>query len=487
MYAPDNTVKVGHSIPHVGVDGKLYDSTFTYSEGYLQSLIPVPAVILGIGLLSILIYMSLMCFRCCCECIRYAPNRDDYLKDNAPITKFDWAHKVVSRRRLTLFLFVTFLFFTFAVNHILFWGDATISQGVSDASDGLNSLGDTFAVYSDATGAFVASYARLGQAMSDVTCQEYNSQAQAQVSSTLSSFEGYATVLNDAISDIAPNIYSASDTFITYGTTKKSTVVYIFYAFIAFDCILLALAAIIRNKVFMQVLLSFSLLIVIALTVICCIEMVIVMLLSDFCMDPIEYISTLASKLFGSTSSIYQAVDYYTTCSGSMPYTSDLISVNTELLSFQTQLNGLQTAGCSDSDLTLAIQETSTLITSLTVLTNELSACTSIQLPLKEIIENSSCVDTINGFFIIWICQFLCSGFLYFTICAASVLYQYFDFWTLREDGSSVDDVSGDAKHNYKISSTASAPPQPTAPNQREHVTQKILNSKVESDDCGRV
>ncbi len=63
-----------------------------------------------------------------------------------------------------------------------------------------------------------------------------------------------------------------------------------------------------------------------------------------------------------------------------------------------------------------------------------------------------------------WICQFICSGCLYCTMCCASVLYHYFDdkYWTLTADGYS--QASGDDTQMDNVYASTNAPKGESAP-----------------------
>ena len=90
----------------------------------------------------------------------------------------------------------------------------------------------------------------------------------AQISSSTNS-------IDNSISSIPSTLHKGIDYLETYGN-DKNLVVYILYAFVMFVAILFGLSAAIHSPLLSKLSISIGCLVVIALTIICCIEMVIV-------------------------------------------------------------------------------------------------------------------------------------------------------------------------------------------------------------------
>lgn len=102
-YTPSIAVRAAHNIPHLSKSLKLESNVFNYSiagtmstSGYTASLLPFPAIILALGLLSILIFLISMCSRTFFETCKAAPKRSDIVSH------------IVDRRNVVIGFFIFF-------------------------------------------------------------------------------------------------------------------------------------------------------------------------------------------------------------------------------------------------------------------------------------------------------------------------------------------------------------------------------------------
>jgi hypothetical protein len=249
----------------------------------------------------------------------------------------------------------------------------------------------------------------------------------------------------------------------------RTTVVYIFYAFIVVNLLLYSIVVYLRQTRMMKVLLFLTWWIVFLLTIICCIEMIFVIFLGDLCIDPITYI--LKPLPAGTVS---DSVTYFTSCEGTNPFatstdgvTSALTTIKSLLIDETTSastadmcrtdaqrtarfnildaLCGMCDGYFEDASYTYSFYSTGLKYTSskpgidstMTSLKSSITDCASLQTSLTGVFEGSLCGGIYSGFFVIWITQFITSFCLFLLMCCGSVLYQYFDnkYWTLGIDG----------------------------------------------------
>ena len=61
--------------------------------------------------------------------------------------------------------------------------------------------------------------------------------------------------------------------------------------------------------------------------------------------------------------------------------------------------------------------------------------CTKINNAWRGVMYDGLCGDFFEGFYILWVCQFLTSGMLFFVMCVGSVLYLQFGHYTEGDYG----------------------------------------------------
>ena len=74
--------------------------------------------------------------------------------------------------------------------------------------------------------------------------------------------------------------------------------------------------------------------------------------------------------------------------------------------------------------------------------------CTKINNAWRGVMYDGLCGDVFDGLYILWICQFLTSGMLYFVMCVGAVLYLQFGHYTEGDGRVYVDDEHVDEYGN---------------------------------------
>ena len=467
-YSPSTFVKIGHQMPHVDPYTQTQTSgEFDTTQDYFLSVATTPIVLLALGLFSCIIFVLLLVTRCCFRCMSCAPNEDDYLKRPYNGDRLAWANKTVKTRRIVLGFFVAFLLLALAADHALHWGNAELDSGVSVAMTSLTTLSNFFsALYTD-TQALSEGFGDMSEGVTALTTASCS--YLSTLSATLESGETSTQTLADLLKPL-PNYINKGNTYLTeYMIGYRTTVVYIFYAFIVVNLLLYSIVVYLRQTRMMKVLLFLTWWIVFLLTIICCIEMIFVIFLGDLCIDPITYI--LKPLPAGTVS---DSVTYFTSCEGTNPFATSTDGVTSALTTIKSllidetplastaavcttrdertarfkildALCGTCSGYFEDASYTYSFYSSVEKYTSskpgidstMTSLKSSITDCASLQTSLTGVFEGSLCGGIYSGFFVIWITQFITSFCLFLLMCCGSVLYQYFDnkYWTLGIDG----------------------------------------------------
>lgn len=200
--------------------------------------------------------------------------------------------------RLNQIFFCVFLFFIFAVIHLLYIGNTDINTGVNQAIDGIKHLKDLFVGLNSAgiaiqtTGTTIknaTTYYGPLECCNNLACSSPSPYPDSQFKSFFADLTLYANALSVAglgltglTSNVPSKLNLATDSMNTFGIGVKNIVVFVCYAIIAFFSIMLALATYSTKKLLIQMGVAFTEIIIIALTVICCALMVIVVTMIIF-------------------------------------------------------------------------------------------------------------------------------------------------------------------------------------------------------------
>lgn len=269
---------------------------------------------------------------------------------------------------------------------------------------------------------------------------------------------------------IVVTLWSLPLQLLDFGVTKKNLVVYIFLSFICLLVVIFAICPMLQLKLPLQLTIGVSEAVVLALTVMCSVEMVLLVshchdlfdfnllsivfilicewllfqtVLGDFCVTPTDNIRSLVKG-----TSFSGVVNYYSSCDGSNPLQSTIDSAQTALSALNQTLHGLtnSTGPCQgDSYLLDAITLVPLAQADYDSIVNQF-ACVPIRDQYDSLINKGFCTQFVDGFFNIWIAQYVTSGLLFALICLASVLYQYYgQAWKL--DFTNIDAVPEHHEH----------------------------------------
>ena len=272
-YEPNEAVRDAHGIPHLSPSFQQQSATISTSAGYFESLVVFPGFLLALGLFSLFVFLAVLISRCCCTCSKCGPS----FKPNEKLYDFvQWKINVQFWKRTVLYGFIASLLSTIIAIHIIFYGNAEFNTGVYQAINALVNLGNVFTDTSN----YITD---IDDQINLINAQIFQSgcvPATDYTDAYLNSITSYTQDISGLIGDIPNVLQSARNYVIQYVINDKNSVVFSFYAVIIVVCFSYIPGIYFNYSFFTKSAIAVSYLIVLALTIICCIEMVIVVSIS---------------------------------------------------------------------------------------------------------------------------------------------------------------------------------------------------------------
>lgn len=440
-YEPSHAVQWCHNIPHVDSSLQTVSQSFNESASspaeYIATVVGLPAVIMVLGILSVVILQVSMCCRFCFTCCTCGPKT---FNKNQP----DFQSKVVKRRKLLFTLFYVFSLLTILADQAVFFGNAQFDSGVEETQNsfsGLATISNGMIIEGNLVSANIVS---VSDSFATTSCGG-NSSVTDNFDSLADSVDSFTDIL-----DPLPKMFTDINADLEKNAIEnKNQVVFIFYAFILALAVLFMLCPLFEFKTILKFVIVISEVVVIALTVMCCIEMVIATVLADYCMEPTENLLSILPK-----GDIRDLLRYYTQCVGDNILTDPLTDIKEVLWDMQVQMTYLYEntdSPCYNEAPLVTVNNS--LIALGTNIDNIacLVSCDEIAPLWVGAINDGFCTDFFTGYATIWIQQFVTAGLLYALCCTASVLYEFFGDWWNVTEGSIVPIDSSEGGENKRL------------------------------------
>lgn len=237
--------------------------------------------LLVIGLVSVVIFQCALCCRSICmkwTCCKIKQSDSSF--------------------RHHMIIYVIFVLIGIFADNYQFYGNQYLTEGVLDVIDGLDILSGIFENFKDISD----SIGVAGVGIQGVT--ENNTYCPSVVSDGFSGMKEIADLLVDAstgssdmVGEFPGQMSSASQALSDYAIDQKDLFFFIFWAFIMVNLILLLLAALCKSKLSMRFMIIVAQILVICMTILCTVEMILVMLIGDYCMQPEDNLITAVRSL----------------------------------------------------------------------------------------------------------------------------------------------------------------------------------------------
>ena len=334
VYKPVPQVVAAHNIPHLtqslsSADNtfKFYDSSGSLNNEYFMSTAGLPIIIIVLGVLSILIYQLTLCMRCCCLCccncckIPTVANKPDEKGGIFWTKTFRHYPKLMTCFHIALVA-------AFVADFCIYFGNGYLTKAFHEGGDAMESLAKVFSDVVSAGDGLVDAADALSAALVSPSCSAIYSQNNAELSDQVGSFRSSSGKLTDVVGSFPDKILDARHTFLSYGP-KKDQILFLYFAFILFFLLCFLVVPCCGSKWALNTLIFFTELVIITLVIISGVEMVLVILLGDFCMSPADSVLSILNN--GSSTDL---LSYYLKCEGENEFFKPLNNATTAVTSF---------------------------------------------------------------------------------------------------------------------------------------------------------
>lgn len=459
-YHPSDIVVFFHNMWHFpSVKGKP-DGVFTGgnapgADDYFNSLIGLPLTMfcLGIGLMILVLLMILGYFDDIKGCPERAPKRlgSDATEEELAV----WTQKVEDGRKGWVIVFIVSLAIGLFGNHIMFYGDDLYNNGFATLTGALSSIANSIkSVRADSD--------TIADAFAEV---EVLSARAINNCPAMSTDEMKELIANEyqALDDMSfktevifEAVYEANAKLQKYGS-MKDVVVYLFYAVSVsllgamFGCYFT------KQSFIMKVCIFAAQFVMIGLIAMASAELLFMICLGDFCMDPTE--SVVSSLTPGS--SLWRTAKYYSICGVQEGGDGDNLIHEGLYIAYEMRRqlglaiqslympiatwnelhpNVYRSGGptCGPIHIDHDVEEAFYALQRLAPQFQNIAAqiqCGSLHVLWRVAFEVAACSDTMLGVFSLWWSQLICMIGLFATIISSSMVMLYFDdLWEVGEN-----------------------------------------------------
>jgi len=484
MYRPSEAVLQAHAIPHLSpktltAQAATFDPT---SSSYLYSLLPLPVIIGGVGLISVLLFLIgiglrllLLCgkaiirkccycipgaehchiFRCC-KCCKKHGGIEKHKGDEAASSSSEeeeeeeeqaeakggccygkgcckkvdevlTTHSTKLRehnktRCHIMYTYAVLLVFVVIADGCVFIGSNELTKAMSSLVDAVHIV---IAIFTDVVAATVQMLADIKAISLDLVTAPCNPFVPQSALDSITDYLNVLTLASNDIKSFASPIIDSLESFIHYvqGTLlpTKDFFIYCFFAGLAFIALVFGLGEYFQSRLLMRFSLLLSAAIVLGLTCVCTLAMVLVMVLGDFCVNPALNILSLIDN---KSSLLYRELSYFITCQGKNPFQSSLdtaAQTNDALCSTVNSFAPYVSPSCITE-----LQLSTTSFSKSTSKIASLLECHGIYSFFDKAINEALCTSGFLGFYDLWITFFVCSSLLFFAMVAAYVFYTWY-------------------------------------------------------------
>ena len=241
-YSVSETVKEVHQILHLNSHGQSSSTDFgitissTWND-YTKSLLPIPIICMSIALLALFIFEMWACCACCCR---------TEVDDDLPLVQRR-AKPVDYSLRYYRIGFLVFLIILVGFDQSILFGNKYLTNGVSNADDGLNYLESTFTDLNDYGDVLLADGYLLQDDFTNAYVKD-NCQQANTLNSYLADYFSYVQDYQSYVADVPDKCNNAQDALHTYGVTYKNKTVWVFYAMFLVTAGIYTIGMVLSNK-----------------------------------------------------------------------------------------------------------------------------------------------------------------------------------------------------------------------------------------------
>jgi len=440
-YHPNPVIVAFHGAPHIYRGQLISNPVFTYSPTnssaaaekiYFESLLPFPAIIGLIGILCI-IGMELGIHDYFTWLVPKLGPSSLEDEDEAICAIALYTHRNEVARKNWLMYFCIALGVAMLGTNLMWVGDYMFEQGFSVFSKELENIaGLVFGISENVISLTTDLDDCFQQAMqaSATTCP--------QVSDVIPHINILYAQINDyagEVREIAAFTDQAHDALVTVAV-RKDWVLYVFYGLSMLALLAFFAAYWTTQSSWMRAVIISSEVLMVVLACLAAFEMLVMMGMSDFCMQPTE---SVVNSLQG-TGVIQQLAKYYSTCHGLNPMHRSLAQSYADRDIVGHMLMDLfnpalaHPACISDPTVIKSYRSLQAMYSTYESLATEM-ACSAIHPMYARIFTIALCTNTMGGVLGLYISGYVMAFGLFLVAITASVLMLYFDeHWHLEQN-----------------------------------------------------
>jgi hypothetical protein len=240
---------------------------FQASISYATGLVYFPVIIIGLGILSVLIFQSILCFRGCFHYI--CPNTCQCCYNNESASIPDITQRKALHLR-SIYWFFTFLLFAFITNFFVFLGDTSLQTSGKQASNSIVLSANLFTNIDYNANAMSFVIGNISKSFSTQPCQDFWNQIDVYSDFVNYCEMGQSSVhqITDIVGEVPSKLNDANSILTTKGLYYKNISIYVLFSIILVSTILLFVAYFVQLKWLLTVAIELSLLMVLLATLV---------------------------------------------------------------------------------------------------------------------------------------------------------------------------------------------------------------------------
>ena len=244
-----------HKIPRIGYDFQSMPADFTLSantlypeDPYVQSLITFPAILLGIGIISFVVFLTIMITRIFLPCGACTPRETDQYEKYEGDYRW-WAGVIVCRRGILNAVYWLGWIFAIVGAHLLFLGNSMYDPSLDSLRNDLSLVRSKFQLVKTTAQSYMNIVSTSYVAMDTSTCRVTNASQVFPVLRNLIEINAGSQALYEASYPMPMRLDQMDNVLTTYAIVAKNAAVYTCYSFVTLVCILSMVSVATKNKV----------------------------------------------------------------------------------------------------------------------------------------------------------------------------------------------------------------------------------------------
>ena len=434
-YQPSSFVLLAHGISK---------ADFALTGAYASKVVTSPAVLFGLGLLSLLCLNCGLAMRHFFRFCRGLP----FITPN-----LEKPEEFINYQRIAVVIFFNaFLVLAFIMDFMSFIGNDQLDKAFLSFESGMSQFQSLFKSLKAGAASLTTYSAALNAHMINAypSCPNLNA-----LDLKISTFSLNSATLKDTVTDVNQALNTIITAVRSDATKYKNLVFYILWLLALVTIVLLRAFQSLRKRKWVKIAMAFAMITFILEITCCFVFMVATAVFSDICVAPTRNLISVIPVGSNSNYSAQDSMSYYATCTGRSVVGDIIDDTWVNIRYINNSLNILYNTtkyGCERNPFVKIMLDDMARIGEAFGPVSRITACGPVQSVWFDLINRCLCTDLFNGFYGLWLAQLLTSFFIYFAIIMASISYQYYDIPHELVDTDAVMVIGHNKKGNVDFS-----------------------------------